>query len=412
MNSIASIYLLLIVLTTACAATDPAGGTKPSIDPPHTAQAVIPTAADFLAHSGLPEAPVPIGGNPGHEDNLSFSATLKQFSDRRNRDDIRALTDFLATHPDSPWRVAVLTNLGLLQYDSGRFSGALESFAAAWREGKPIAGSGTDKALVDRALGELVRMHARLGHRKELRQLLAEIEDRPLSGAEVHTGYNHATQSFSPQVSSRSVLVRTSLDPVRYELRWPDGRIDIFSRPDSGQAYLRKIFLTEQRDAQGNAVTLTYDAALRIVEIKDALGQVTGLAYEEPAEPYKITAVTDPFGRAASFIYEDGLLTSITDPVGIQSRLSYGTNQFIHTHNLAQGAKNRASIGGSNSKKIFARQTSKLEQFIGRPSHPEDWLLTRACDVDWPPPYSPMPWSIRGLEPVYTSPLCQDSCRL
>ena len=28
--------------------------------------------------------------------------------------------------------------------------------------------------------------------------------------------------------------------------------------------------------------------------------------------------------------------------------------------------------------------------------------LTRACRVDWPPPYSPIPWSIRGFEPAYT----------
>ncbi|MGH8550819.1 MAG: polymorphic toxin type 10 domain-containing protein [Methylococcales bacterium] len=153
LNFIASIYCLLIVLTTACAAIDSAGGTKPSTDAPQTAGRVIATPTDFQFHSGLPEAPVPIGGKPGQEDNLSFSAALKQFSVRRDPDDTRALTDYLETHPESPWRVAVLTNLGLIQYDSGRFSGALEAFAAAWREAKPIAASGADQALVDRALG-------------------------------------------------------------------------------------------------------------------------------------------------------------------------------------------------------------------------------------------------------------------
>jgi hypothetical protein len=36
--------------------------------------------------------------------------------------------------------------------------------------------------LVDRALGELVRMHARIGHKEELHRLLDEIKDRPLTG--------------------------------------------------------------------------------------------------------------------------------------------------------------------------------------------------------------------------------------
>jgi YD repeat-containing protein len=47
-------------------------------------------------------------------------------------------------------------------------------------------------------------------------------------------------------------------------------------------------------DPQGNAVTLTYDASLRLVAVADAIGQVTTLAYTHPTDIYKITKVTDP----------------------------------------------------------------------------------------------------------------------
>jgi len=35
----------------------------------------------------------------------------------------------------------------------------------------------------------------------------------------MHTGYSAASQSYAPQATSRSMLVRTSTVPVRYELR-------------------------------------------------------------------------------------------------------------------------------------------------------------------------------------------------
>ena len=94
---------------------------------------------------------------------------------------IAPLEAFLAAHPDSGWSASVHTNLGLAYYRSGFFSKALEAFGKAWDEGR----SATDfraKLLVDRAVGELARMHARLGHLEEVETLLADIKTRPLQG--------------------------------------------------------------------------------------------------------------------------------------------------------------------------------------------------------------------------------------
>ncbi len=46
-------------------------------------------------------------------------------------------------------------------------------------------------------------------------------------------------------------------------------------------------------------------------------------------------------------------------------------------------------------------QVSFIRLLGGRPSLRTGYLA-RACFVDWPPPYSPIPWSIQGLEPAYT----------
>jgi RHS repeat-associated protein len=604
-TSLISKPLWVIVFITLCAATNFACAAASKLSPQAVSKET-PLSAGLYTHSGLPEAPVPVGDAPSPEENQAFAAALQQFSERVDQEDVRALTDYLAAHPHSPWRVAVLTNLGLIHYNASRFSQALATFDAAWQEGKHVTGNGPDKALVDRALGELIRMHARIGHKEDIRRLLAEIKDRPLTGmateyvagareglwimdnepgfaylcgpkalesiidyfqpqgakrsvvdaarsgpkgyslkqvealaqqaklpyrmakrrpgaqlvmpsvvhwksshyaalleeqdgrihikdptfggdlwvtresleqeasgymlipegklpqgyasvtlaeagkvygrgetsqsnpantkpnddqtcsggatpmcsyrfhtmlaslnisdtpinyqppigpavkfiatynqreanqsanftysnlgpkwtfnwltyleddpnyaardikrfvagggAETHTGYNAATQSFALQGSSQTILVRTSSNPIRYELRRPDGSIDVFSQPNGSSVYPRKVFLTEKRDPQGNAITLSYDANLRLTQLTDALGQVTMLSYEDPNDIYKITKVTDPFGRASVLTYNAGLLESITDPVGIQSQLTYGNNQFIKTLTTPYGA--------------------------------------------------------------------------
>jgi RHS repeat-associated protein len=567
---------------------------------PNAADAAEPTAIsdDGLLKRALPEALIPAGGQPTSAETMALKQALWRYRQGGNREDVSTLTEYLDHYPGSPWRIALLTNLGLIYYDTAQFSKALAAFDRAWQAGKWITAEGPAKAVVDLALGELVRMHARIGHKEELRQLLDEIKDRPLSGpateriagakeglwmmdhnpgvaylcgpkalesiidrlrpkgvnrnlvdtarsgpkgyslvqvealakkarlpyrmakrqpgadwvtpsvvhwkanhyaalieerdgllhikdptfggdlwvsrqsleeeasgymlvpqgklprdyrsvtlaeagrvygrgytgssdpndtrpdddkakpcpddkgmcqynfhtmavslnltdtpvgytppkgpavkftatynqreanqpanftyanlgakwtfnwltyleddpayagrdikryvagggAEVHTGYQTATQSFAPQTHSQSVLVRTASDPIRYELRWPDGSVNVYGQPDGRTVYPRKVFLTERRDPQGNTVTLTYDPDLRITQITDALGQITTLAYEDANDPYKITRVTDPFGRSAVFAYTDGQLTSITDVLGLESHFTYAANQFV-----------------------------------------------------------------------------------
>ena len=80
----------------------------------------------------------------------------------------------------------------------------------------------------------------------------------------------------------------------------------MFGKPDGSPAAAtsRRVFLTQVVDPHGNAVTLTYDAGLRLVAITDSVGQETTITHGSPADAYKITKITDPFGRSALFEYD------------------------------------------------------------------------------------------------------------
>jgi RHS repeat-associated protein len=111
-----------------------------------------------------------------------------------------------------------------------------------------------------------------------------------------------------------------------YERRLPDGSREIFGLPEPLAGISdreRRVFLTEVSDPMGNSVKLTYDSSFRVVAITDAVGQVTRISYELPGDPLKITKVTDPFGRFATFSYNSQGLIKITDVVGIVSEFTY-----------------------------------------------------------------------------------------
>ena len=106
---------------------------------------------------------------------------LGRYQDRGRIDDYTALEGFLSAHPSSGWQAALLTNLGLSHYRDGRFSLAIDGWEMAWRAGKDAA-EPRAKALADRAVGELMRMHARLGYADRQEALFAEMGDRAVSG--------------------------------------------------------------------------------------------------------------------------------------------------------------------------------------------------------------------------------------
>ena len=172
-------------------------------------------------------------------------------------------------------------------------------------------------------------------------------------GQRTFSGFDPVQQAFAPQQYDQTLLRRTG--PASYDLIYPNGSKLVFSQPDGSIGTSRNVFLTQIVDPQGNAVTLTYDANLRIVALTDAIGQVTTLTYGVPSDIYKVTKVTDPFGRSAtlnyvevdtdwSYVIHDDcptpsyqeipttnlFLQEITDVIGLSSQFGY----FVQTNNL------------------------------------------------------------------------------
>jgi hypothetical protein len=122
---------------------------------------------------------VPVGADPTPAENAALATALLGYSKRSGPDDFSSLTGFLEMYPKCPWNVALLINLGLEYYNTGHYSKTLEVWGQAWELGK----AATDlKGIVDRAVGELACMHARLGQMTELSALLKSVEGRAFSG--------------------------------------------------------------------------------------------------------------------------------------------------------------------------------------------------------------------------------------
>jgi len=116
------------------------------------------------------------------EEDQALEQALAAYGTRTAPDDMAALTAFLARYPRSGWAPALLTNLGISYLHYGYFSRAIDAWRAAWREGKD-ASEPHAKTLVDRAVGELVRLYASLGQFDRVKDLFDEIGGRPITGS-------------------------------------------------------------------------------------------------------------------------------------------------------------------------------------------------------------------------------------
>ena len=108
-------------------------------------------------------------------------------------------------------------------------------------------------------------------------------------GREPYDGFVNGVSA--PQEDVRAVITITSESPIVYERELPDGSIEVYSETDGAATAPRKVFMKEWKDPQGNKLTFTYDADLRLVSVTDAIDQVTTLSYALGSDPLKITKV-------------------------------------------------------------------------------------------------------------------------
>jgi len=157
--------------------TNPAPGSVPQV-PTFSAS---PTIAEIKAVRIFDEPLVPLGA-PSQAENDALATALVAFASRTSADDFSALEDFLKSEPDGHWHASVLFNLGWEYYNTGYYSKTISAWQEAWDE---LQGAQDEAArqLADRCIGELAKMHARIGDAEKLETIFNEVGDRPLTGS-------------------------------------------------------------------------------------------------------------------------------------------------------------------------------------------------------------------------------------
>ena len=147
--------------------------------------------------------------------------------------------------------------------------------------------------------------------------------------------YSSSTGLFLPETRNHTTLTRVTSSPIRYERALADGSVEVFTQSDGAVGVTRRVFMTQRIDPQGNALTFTYDASLRLMSVTDAIGQVTTLSYDLPQDQWKVTKVTDPFGRSALFTYDaSGRLKTTTDTIGLTSSVTYNSSPIEYASSI------------------------------------------------------------------------------
>lgn len=198
---------------------------------------VIAAETPPAAHASTPlrivpglEEPLVATGETTAQEDAALAAAIDAFRNPAVQpvdfaDSAKPFEAFLTAHPGTAWRLAVLTDLGIGYYHAGYFTNAAKAWEQAWAAGRS-ATAPQAKALADRAFGELARMHARVGHAKELEALFAEAGDRPVSGpaTELVTGAHEGLWMFRNDwgtaylcgpMALKNLLTALNADPAR-----------------------------------------------------------------------------------------------------------------------------------------------------------------------------------------------------
>ena len=220
---------------------------------------------------------------------------IKSYRQQTDPDNLKVFETFLAEYPHSGYRVALLTNLGLSYYHYGYFSKAIDVWSQAWHEGKDLT-EPHQKAMVDRAIGELIRMHARLGHADELQLLMDEVGTRGLTGP--------ATEELD---GAKEGLWAMRNDPGVAYLCGPMALKNLLLAQGAKPA--RVNFLDAYRSGP-HGVTLQ-----QVAELADQAKLDHTLVFRKPGQPVPVPSIVHwKLSHFAAVVGQNGDLFHIIDP--------------------------------------------------------------------------------------------------
>ncbi len=150
-------------------------------------QADIPPPPPTIYVPGLSE-PFIAMGPVSDEETKELNEAAQEFQDiplKMNGGDFadfaKPLEAFVTAHKGSNWNPSILTDLGIGYVLDGYYSRAFTDYEQAWEQGKDAANPQAH-LLMDRTIGELIKMHARVGHADQVEALLTSIKGRPIGG--------------------------------------------------------------------------------------------------------------------------------------------------------------------------------------------------------------------------------------
>jgi RHS repeat-associated protein len=133
-----------------------------------------------------------------------------------------------------------------------------------------------------------------------------------------------------------------------FTLAYPDGSKDIYRLvvTNSSSNFLQA-FLSERWDAKAQKTrfiyspwTLSDEPVIRLLYVVDGDGRTNTVSYmaSNPFSTNLISQIADPFGRSASFLYDDnGYLTNVTDVAGLSTSFIYDQHGWITNMNTPYG---------------------------------------------------------------------------
>ena len=150
-------------------------------------QADIPPPPPTIYVPGLSE-PFIATGPVSDAETKDLNAAAQEFHDIPLKmkggdfaDFAKPLEAFVAAHKGSNWNPSILTDLALGYVRDGYYDKTFTDLELAWQQGKD-ASSPQAHLLMDRTIGELIKMHARVGHAEQVDALLTSIRGRPIGG--------------------------------------------------------------------------------------------------------------------------------------------------------------------------------------------------------------------------------------
>ena len=143
---------------------------------------LLPTAEEISRARIFSEPLVPVRGQPATLETRALASALTQYIAAGCGEHFEALEGFLEGHPTSVWRPALLMNLGVVYRRTGYYSRAVGAWREAWELAKG-ATAPSEKAVADKAVGELVELLSRLGRLDALKGLQKDLEGREVGGS-------------------------------------------------------------------------------------------------------------------------------------------------------------------------------------------------------------------------------------